>query len=257
MSNKKSWYKSLTGSIFFHIILFFMVGLFAVSAASKVEDKEDIIDIVYDADAGGGGGGGNSKIEQEVQELIKQEEVKVQAKAAQDADAIVNNQEAIKPKDEQPNSTSTHKTHDTANANTGTGGGEGTGSGTGTGSGKGSGTGSGEGDGVGGGKGSGTGDGEGDGGNTPTVPPRLVSSIKPVYPEDARNNNWEGSVVVKALINKNGDVDSVTIARSSGHSSLDQSALNAVMKYKFAPAKNSKGRAVACNMNVPVNFGLE
>lgn len=230
MSNKKSWYKSFAGSIFFHVILFFVVGLLALSAVEKIVDKEDILEVIYEADAGGGGGG-NSKIEQEVQQLIKQEEIKVQAKAVQDAETIVNKQETVQEKKEQPKDNNNNSQPNT-NTNSGTGGGDGSGSGN----------------------GDGPGSGDGD---VATVPPRLVKKTIPVYPESAREGGWEGRVIVRALVDSNGNVTSTSIKSSSGNSAIDQAALICLYKWKFVPAKNGKGNPVACYTNAPVDFILK
>lgn len=244
MSNKKSWYKSFAGSIFFHVILFFVVGLLALSAVEKIVDKEDILEVIYEADAGGGGGG-NSKIEQEVQQLIKQEEIKVQAKAVQDAETIVNKQETVQEKKEQPKDNNNNSQPNT-NTNSGTGGGDGSGSGNGDGPGSGNGEGGGDGDGA------GSGDGD-----VATVPPRLVKKTIPVYPESAREGGWEGRVIVRALVDSNGNVTSTSIKSSSGNSAIDQAALICLYKWKFVPAKNGKGNPVACYTNAPVDFILK
>lgn len=45
------------------------------------------------------------------------------------------------------------------------------------------------------------------------------------YPVAARLNHVEGRVVVRIVIEEDGEIASVTIAKSSGHDVLDQAAL--------------------------------
>lgn len=76
------------------------------------------------------------------------------------------------------------------------------------------------------------------------------------YPERARQMDWQGRVVLKVHVLPNGSAGSVAIAESSGHELLDDSALEAVRKWKFIPAKKD-GIAVDSYVNVPVNFKLK
>ena len=76
------------------------------------------------------------------------------------------------------------------------------------------------------------------------------------YPERARQMDWQGRVVLKVQVLPNGSAGSVLIAESSGHELLDDSALEAVRKWKFIPAKKD-GIAVESYVNVPVNFKLK
>ena len=45
------------------------------------------------------------------------------------------------------------------------------------------------------------------------------------YPLPARDNGWEGDVVVRLEISANGDLAEVKVKRGSGHSALDEQAL--------------------------------
>jgi TonB family protein len=70
------------------------------------------------------------------------------------------------------------------------------------------------------------------------TPPKLITLIRPKYPKEARKKNIKGSVIVKAYINSAGKVEDVKI--SKGIEGLNQSALEAVEKARFKPAKNKK-----------------
>lgn len=61
----------------------------------------------------------------------------------------------------------------------------------------------------------------------------------PGYPEIARQQGYEGVVLVAAEILANGRVGKTAISKSSGYAILDQTAMKAVMAWKFEPAKRS------------------
>ncbi|MRR17288.1 MAG: TonB family protein [Deltaproteobacteria bacterium] len=61
----------------------------------------------------------------------------------------------------------------------------------------------------------------------------------PGYPELARQQGYEGVVLVAAEILADGRVGQALVSKSSGYAILDQSAVRAVKKWKFEPAKKS------------------
>ena len=68
--------------------------------------------------------------------------------------------------------------------------------------------------------------------------PVVASAVLPSYPKNAINNNWEGTVKVKAKIDHNGNVVYATVVSSSGHKLLDESFLSAVQqRYRFKPKR--------------------
>ncbi len=77
----------------------------------------------------------------------------------------------------------------------------------------------------------------------------------PRYPEFARRNGWEGSVMVRAKVSATGRVLSVSVARPSRYAVLDQAAVQAVKGWKFRP-RTIGGIAVEATIEVPVNFSL-
>lgn len=85
--------------------------------------------------------------------------------------------------------------------------------------------------------------------------PSARGNRPPYYPEVARRNGWTGLCMVRVAVTEQGRAGSVSLARSSGHGILDQAALNAVRKWKFSP-RMVRGHAVACTVEVPVNFSL-
>jgi len=101
---------------------------------------------------------------------------------------------------------------------------------------------------------SGQGLGKGSGG---ILGPQILSQVHPTYPEDARKAGATGKVLLKVQILENGRAGEVNVQQSSGNTSLDQSAVTAVYKWRFTPAKEKNtGRAVVCFTTVPVVFRL-
>jgi len=84
-------------------------------------------------------------------------------------------------------------------------------------------------------------------------PPLKVTDIKPVYPPIAQSARVQGVVVVEALIDDQGNVVNARVVRSIPL--LDAAALDAVTKWKYAPA-DLDGRLVAVVMTVTVSFAL-
>ena len=79
--------------------------------------------------------------------------------------------------------------------------------------------------------------------------------VPPLYPELARRNGWEGTVVLKTLIEKDGTCASAIIEKSSGHIILDQAALQAVKKWEFFPARVGNISYPSLT-RIPIRFAL-
>jgi len=84
--------------------------------------------------------------------------------------------------------------------------------------------------------------------------PVKVTDARPVYPPIAQSARIQGVVVIEALIDDQGNVVNARIARSIPL--LDAAALDAVGKWKYAPA-DEDGRLVAVVMTVTVSFVLQ
>jgi len=83
--------------------------------------------------------------------------------------------------------------------------------------------------------------------------PVLLNKVNPVYPELARKAGVMGMVVVKVLINTNGDIEDAIIMKSIPM--LDSAALNAAKKFKFKPGKQ-RDRFVKVWMQIPFQFKM-
>jgi len=81
----------------------------------------------------------------------------------------------------------------------------------------------------------------------------IVSKVQPDYPPLARQARIQGSVVMQAVINKTGDVESLELV--SGHPMLAPAALEAAKQWKYRPYLLN-GKAVAVETQITVNFTL-
>ena len=85
-------------------------------------------------------------------------------------------------------------------------------------------------------------------------PPTLVKQVDPLYPEIARQARVEGTVIVEAKADENGDVVDARILRSIPV--LDQAAIDAVKQWKYEPLIiDGKPRKVI--FTVTVRFSLK
>ncbi len=96
---------------------------------------------------------------------------------------------------------------------------------TGVGSERGSGSGAGTGNGSGGSFGAGQGSGSGDG-DARFVPVSYASCPKADYPEAARREGWEGTVMIEVAVDEEGRPRSSRVQQSSGFAVLDRAALD-------------------------------
>jgi TonB family protein len=86
------------------------------------------------------------------------------------------------------------------------------------------------------------------------TPPQLQDKVTPSYPENARISGLDGRVVLRAVIDTEGNVRNVSVLRSNDPV-FDQPAIDAVERWKYAPALQD-GRPVAVNFTVIVQFKL-
>ena len=82
---------------------------------------------------------------------------------------------------------------------------------------------------------------------------RLVSRVQPIYPPLARQSRIEGSVVLHAVINKDGEVSELQVL--SGHPLLVNAALDAVRQWRYSPTLLS-GQALEVETTITVTFVL-
>ncbi len=96
---------------------------------------------------------------------------------------------------------------------------------------------------------------EGSRGATTRARPLDHINPSPLYPRTARRKGWEGTVFLKVLVNPNGTLEKIVIAKSSGYPMLDDSAMETVKKWEFSPAQTGLLK-FASWITIPVQFTL-
>ena len=81
----------------------------------------------------------------------------------------------------------------------------------------------------------------------------LIRKVQPTYPPLAKQARISGSVVLQAVIGKDGSIENLHAV--SGHPMLIQSAIDAVRQWKYKPYFLN-GEPVEVDTQVTVNFTL-
>jgi protein TonB len=76
------------------------------------------------------------------------------------------------------------------------------------------------------------------------------------YPNEARENNVEGRVIVKFVVNEDGTLSDVTVVRGIG-AGCDEEAVRMVRSMPSWNAAKQGGNKVKCYYTLPVIFKLE
>ena len=108
------------------------------------------------------------------------------------------------------------------------------------------------------GSGSGTGTGTGTGNATSQLigaQPGYLDNPIPEYPERARRQGWQGTVLLNVLVSAEGKPQKIEITDSSGFEILDHAARAAVMRWRFHPARYGE-TPLESWVRVPIVFRL-
>jgi len=101
-------------------------------------------------------------------------------------------------------------------------------------------------------------EGDGSGGRPFVVgdditPPTVLSRVEPQYSEEARKARCHGTVVLEAVVKRDGTVDILRVVRGLGFG-LDENAVQALKQWRFKPG--TKNVPVDVALNIEVNFNL-
>lgn len=100
---------------------------------------------------------------------------------------------------------------------------------------------------------------------TPVPPPHpktltrgveYVHEPQPEYPDSAREEGHEGTVILRVLVDEHGKPGAVDVVRSSGFGNLDEAGRAAVRGALFKPYLD-EGHAVSVYVIVPLRFQLD
>lgn len=86
--------------------------------------------------------------------------------------------------------------------------------------------------------------------------PEVVDKIAPVYPKQALNNDWEGTVKVEVFITASGKVKNIKIINSSGFDVLDQTFSRVIKQYYTFKPKRTMGEDVESSIIISHTFKL-
>ncbi len=75
------------------------------------------------------------------------------------------------------------------------------------------------------------------------------------YPQMARANQWQGKVVLKAVIKADGTVANVEVVESSGHAVLDDEALKVIREASPLTLRHDLGQPQV-TVQIPINYAL-
>jgi periplasmic protein TonB len=105
------------------------------------------------------------------------------------------------------------------------------------------------------GQGSGSGTGSGSSGTIGLTQARYRDTPRPEYPDSARREGSEGSVLLRVLVDEQGRSKKIEINSSSGTPALDHAAMQALRRWRFHPARY-RDQAVESWLRVPIEFRL-
>ena len=83
-----------------------------------------------------------------------------------------------------------------------------------------------------------------------------LNNPAPVYPAQSKQLGEQGRVLVRVFVNSEGQVEQLSLRKSSGFERLDQAALTSVKQWRFVAAKRGQ-QTVSAWVVVPVSFNLE
>lgn len=86
--------------------------------------------------------------------------------------------------------------------------------------------------------------------------PKSLKSVRPIYPEYAKNMRIEGYVQVRFILDDKGRVTNSQVIKAEPDNMFENAALKAVNQWKFKPAKKD-GKDVKVAMVVKLNFKLD
>lgn len=87
------------------------------------------------------------------------------------------------------------------------------------------------------------------------VLPAYLKNPVPVYPRLAREQGYEGTVLLEAEVLPSGQCGKLRLVKSSGHRILDDAATQAVATWRFKPAARA-GVRVPVWVEIPITFKL-
>lgn len=92
--------------------------------------------------------------------------------------------------------------------------------------------------------------------SAPRFDANYLNNPAPRYPPLSRRFGEEGKVLLRVLVNADGQAQEIRLQGSSGSARLDEAALDAVRHWRFVPARQGD-RPISGWVVVPINFRLD
>lgn len=87
--------------------------------------------------------------------------------------------------------------------------------------------------------------------------PVTENVVAPVYPKEALNNNWAGTVTLEITIDKEGKPIDIDVIKSSGHASLDASFIRTIKTFYTFKPKQLFGKKMSSKLRLSYSFKLD
>ena len=87
-------------------------------------------------------------------------------------------------------------------------------------------------------------------------PPKELHRPSVQYPRISQEEGEEGTVTLRFIVQPDGSISDIRIARSSGHRRLDATAVRSLRQAKFQPA-TCYGKPIAMRLTIPIIFTLK
>lgn len=89
------------------------------------------------------------------------------------------------------------------------------------------------------------------------TPPRVMKDVKPKYTDEARAAGIQGTVVLDVVVQEDGNVGEVKVAKSLDTTyGLDDQAVNAMKQWLFSPGTKDD-KPVAVRVEIEMTFRLK
>lgn len=87
-------------------------------------------------------------------------------------------------------------------------------------------------------------------------PAEVIRAVPAVYPDIAREQRAEGTVITVLTVGRSGFVCSAVVSSSNTTEELQQAALDAVVQWEFKPATRN-GTSAPMRLFIPFRFNLD
>jgi TonB family protein len=85
--------------------------------------------------------------------------------------------------------------------------------------------------------------------------PKCLICRNPSYTEEGRRLKISGVVYLDVVVRPDGVADDIVVLKPLGHG-LDACAIDAILNWKFEPAKDAQGQAIATHIPIEITFRL-